>query len=223
MKKGFLSIIAISSITFSSIFLFSCSNSQESKLVYTENDTIKKSVKEKEQGITWTQELEGEILSERINRGSMELGSDVAFTKDLFKINPKLQQPVYPSYNDFGSLDTSNLRPTVKEKLNLFCTAFSADKHEGADNYFSRKYIFNYVFFVNDLEEGWKKNLGKEYPETFPVFTKWTFGQPFNGSDIIQIPVRFYADCGTIDVTMFLNANGNNELYQITIDRWKKV
>jgi hypothetical protein len=55
------------------------------------------------------------------------------------------------------------------------------------------------------------------------IFTKWLFGEPFIGSEIIQIPVRFYATCGIIDMTVFLNSSGNNEIYQITINRWKKV
>ena len=48
-------------------------------------------------------------------------------------------------------------------------------------------------------------------------------GQPFTGNDIMQIPVRFYCNYGTIDVTIYMNPNGNNEFYQITIDRWEKV
>ena len=223
MKKALLPSILIFSSLLTNICLISCSNSQESKLVYTESDTIKQSVKEREQVITWTQELEGEKLSERITRGSMELGQDVIYSKDLFKISTKKPAPVYPSLSDFGSLDTSNLQPSVKNKLEQFCSAFSEAEHNGAENYFSRKYLFNYVFFVKDIEDNWKKNFGKAFPEETALFTKWTYGQPFNGSDIIQIPVRFYADCGTIDVTVFLDAGGNNEFYQITIDRWKKV
>ena len=223
MKKAYKSIVKFLLISLIPIFFISCSNSQESKLVYTENDTIKQSVKEREQIITWTQELEGERLSERITRGSMELGPDVVYSKDLYKISTKKPSPVYPSLSDFGSLDTSNLQTSVKEKLNQFCTAFSEAGHNGAESYFNRKYLFNYVFFVKDIEDNWKSNFGKELPKENALFTKWTFGQPFNGSDIIQIPVRFYADCGTIDVTVFLGAGGNNEFYQITIDRWKKV
>ena len=205
------------------ICLISCSNTQESKLVYNaESDTIKQSVKDKEQGITWTQELEEERLSQRINRDSMELGADVAYNQEVYKISKKNQNPVYPSLSDFGSLDTSNLRNSVKQKLNSFCEVFADSEKSGADSYFSRKYIFNYVFFVNDLKDGWKKHFDKAYPEKSNIFNKWTFGEPFNGADIIQIPVRFYADCGTIDVTVFLSSTGNNEFYQITIDRWQK-
>lgn len=243
LKKSVCHNILLSSLIIFSTLIYSCKNTSETKLVYTESDTIKKSVKEKEQGITWTQELESNRLTEKITRSSMKLGSDVAYTKELFKISNTNKAPVYPELSDFGSLDTRNLRNSVRDKLNNFCTSFSSENHSGAESFFSRKYLFNYVFFVNEVESNWKTNFGKEYPnekkeddtsskskenkdeqsESSALFTKWTFGEPFIGSEIMQIPVRFYATCGIIDVTVYLNSSGNNEIYQITIDRWKKV
>ena len=231
MKKSLCYKFLIFSLFIFSTALISCKNTSETKLVYTESDTIKKSVKEKEKDITWTQEIEPKRLTEKITRSSMKLGSDVAYTKDLFKISNTNKAPVYPELSDFGSLDTRNLKSSVKDKLNNFCKSLSSNNHSGADSYFSRKYIFNYVFFVNELEKKKKNNFGKEYPremkeeksEESGIFTKWTFGEPFIGSEIMQIPVRFYATCGIIDITVYLNSSGNNEIYQITIDRWKKV
>ena len=221
MKK----VLSLPFFSFSLLFflcLNSCSNSQESKLIYTESNTIKQSVKAKEQEITWTNEIEGERLTKTINRGAMNLGSEVQYTKELYKINQNNNKTVYPSLESFGSLDTRDLRLSAKEKINNFCTALASEKQSGADAFFSKKYIFNYVFFINDLEAGWKKNFNTDISnETYP-FTKWIYGEPFNGADIMQIPVRFYADCGTIDMTVFLNSSGNNEFYQITIDRWQK-
>ena len=231
MKKSLYYKFLIFSLFIFSTALISCKNTSETKLVYTESDTIKKSVKEKEKDITWTQEIEPKRLTEKITRSSMKLGSDVAYTKDLFKISNTNKAPVYPELSDFGSLDTRNLKSSVKDKLNNFCKSLSTENHSGADSYFSRKYIFNYVFFVNELESEWKNNFGKEYPremkeektEESGIFTKWTFGEPFIGSEIMQIRVRFYATYGIIDITVYLNSSGNNEIYQITIDRWKKV
>ena len=239
-----------SSLIFSILF-FSCNNTTETKLVYTESDTIKKSVKEKEQTITWTQELEEDRLSQRISRSSMQLGPDVPYSKEVFKITNKNKKVVYPDLPDFGSLDTRNINSNLKEKLNNFCKSLSSENHSGADAFFSRKYIFNYVFFRNDLISGWKENFGKKIPEEYnkeiknieseskdsdeknkksekkeelkPLFSKWILGEPFIGAEIMQIPVRFYTDCGIIDMTMFLSSGGNYEFYQITIDRWKKV
>ncbi len=223
MKKALINKINIFSIPLLTLILFACSNSQESKLVYTESNTIKQNVIEKKQDITWTQTIEGERLSQVINRNSMQLGADVQYSKDLYKISNKSAKPVYPSFSDFGSLDTSHLRLSAKQKLVSFCTALSSENHNGAEEYFYGKYIFNYVFFIEDLHEGWKTHFDSKIPEDSEIFTKWVFGEPFNGADIIQIPVRFYADCGTIDMTLFLNAKGSNEIYQISIDRWQKV
>ncbi len=221
MKKNIHFLIILSSII-SMSFLFSCKNAQESSVVVTESNTIKKTVQDKELEITWTQELENERLSKSISRDGMELGPDVPYNKDLFKITGN-KFPIYPSLSDFGSLDTSTMYLSVKDKLNKFCEAFSTYEHSGAEEFFNRKYIFNYVFFTKDFEDGWTKYFDTEITEESEYFTKWIFGEPFNGEDIIQIPVRFYADCGTIDVTVFLNSSGNNEFYQITIDRWQKV
>ena len=218
--------IFIFSTAFIFLSTFSCKNTSETKLVYNDNDTIKQAVKEKEQGITWTQELEKDRLSQTINRNQIELGLEVPYSKEIYKISKTNQNPVYPEFSDFGSLDTRNIRPSLKEKMNNFCSSLSAENHSGADSYFNRKYIFNYVFFIKDLEEGWKINFNQEYPEKIDedgLFTKWTFGEPFIGSEIMQIPVRFYTTCGIIDITVFLNSSGNNEFYQITINRWKKV
>ncbi len=208
-------------------FFASCKNAGETKLVYTESDTIKQAVLEKEQNITWTQELEGEVLTKKITRGSMQLGSDVAFNKELFKIASNQKKSVYPEYFDFGSLDTSLLQPKIKEKINQFCKKLSSVTSD-ASSYFNKKYIFNFVFFQNDLKEGWKTNFNQDFPKsseesTVQLFEKWIFGEPFIGDLIIQLPVRFYTNCGIIDVTIFLNSGGNNDIYQITIDRWKKV
>lgn len=222
LKKNFQFYIIL--FSFLSLFpsLNSCKNAQESSVVVTENNTIKKTVKDKELEITWTQELENERLTKSISRDTVQLGPDVSFNKDLYKITNN-KSPVYPYLTDFGSLDTSNMYNSVKEKINQFCQVFSEYEHSGAEEYFSQKYIFNYVFFVKDFEDGWNKYFNTEITEESKYFNKWIFGEPFNGSDIIQIPVRFYADCGTIDVTVFLNSSGNNEVYQITIDRWQKV
>ena len=223
MKKSILSGLTLFSFLSLLFNTTSCSNTQESKLVYSESNTIKQNVKEKEQDITWTLELEEDRLSKTITRDSMVIGQDVFYNIELFKIDRDKQKPVYPSFTDFGSLDTSSLNPLVKNRIKTFIESFSSENHNGSDAAFSRKYVFNYVFFLNDFEAGWKKNFNEEIPDPSKLFTKWILGEPFNGADIIQIPVRFYTDYGTIDMTLFLSAYGSNEFYQITIDRWQKV
>ena len=153
----------------------------------------------------------------------------------LHQITSDYQKPVYPELDDFGSLDTSSIKPQIKEKLNSFCTKLSEASILETVSFFNNKYLFGYVFFRKDFEDGWKKNFKNDFPakkskteneeaeNKNTIFDKWIFGQPFNGVDVIQIPVRFYCKYGTIDVTIYMNPNGNNEFYQITIDRWERV
>ena len=249
MKKKFFYLFLISSILLSAAFFISCkNNTTETKLVYTENNTIKQSVKEKEQDITWTLELDEDRLLQDVTRNSVNIDSTVVYNSDLMKIINSYRGPVYPEIEDFGSLDTSRLNPATREKITNFCNAISDTLYSGGDAFFSKKYLFNYVFFRNELISQWEENFGEEFPEDYnkeikkqenntdseksdlfettkkrkPLFNKWIFGAPFIGSELLQIPVRFFTDCGIIDMTLFLSSSGNNEFYQITIDRWKK-
>ncbi len=238
MKKNHYSTIkCISLIIFTLSILISCNNSSENKLVYIENDTIKDVVKNKEQNITWTFEIEPERLSKDISKNVWETGENIPYTPDFLRLYKTFQKPVFPELNDFGSLDTSSLKGKTKERLNNFCTKLSESYAADAASYFSGKYLFSYVFFRKELEDGWKNNFKNDFPiiektsdkeeeekkEIKPIFEKWIFGEPFNSSEILQVPVRFYCNYGTIDVTIYMNPNGNNEFYQITIDRWVKV
>ncbi len=56
--------------------------------------------------------------------------------------------------------------------------------------------------------------------EEIKLFTDWIIGQPFIGPDITSLPLRFYCQEGTIDVTLYISNKNKNPIYQITIDRW---
>lgn len=217
LKRSIFSFFALTAV-----LLLSCKNSTESKIIDSESETLKDQVKNKEQSITWTLEMEPERLSKKFT-----------YSKEYFRLSKSLQKPVYPELEDFGSLKTVNINPNVKEKVNNFCTGLSESNEGTVISQFSSRYIFNYVFFSQDFKNGWKKNFGVDLPEPpekteeseekEQLFSKWLLGEPFTGSNIIQIPVRFFCNYGTFDVTIYMNPNGNNEFYQITIDRWVKV
>lgn len=224
--KSILKRFVFSFFALTAILVLSCKNSTETKIIDSETETLKEQVKNREQATTWTLEIESDRLSKKLT-----------YSKDYFKLTKSIQKPVYPELEDFGSLNTININPNIKEKINTFCTKLSEFKEAEIISLFSHKYIFNYVFFSQDFKKGWKENFGSEFPEPAEeskdeneeedekktLFTKWLLGEPFNGSNIIQLPVRFYCNYGTIDVTIYMNPNGNNEFYQITIDRWVKV
>lgn len=222
VNKNICSVFLFFSFLSVSAVFYSCNNNTESKLVYSEQDTIKEKVKDKVHDITWTVEVEPERLTTPINRSAWQLGSEVPFTTDFIRLSKSFQKPVFPELTDFGSLDTSAIKTSVKEKVNSFCNSLSDLSDVEASNFFSSKYVFCYVFFKKDLENGWINNFSTDFPKDSKLFSKWIFGQPFYGEDILQIPVRFFCQYGLIDVIIYMNPNGNNEFYQIAIDRWGK-
>jgi len=202
----------------------SCKNASESKLEYSENQTIKSQVQNKEDKITWTLELEPDRLTRSLSKDKLMISPDVLFSTDILKISDAFQKPVFPELSDFGKLRTVEFQNQLESRIDDFCSKFSENKIIELQSFFNNPYIFNYVFFVKDLKEGWKLNFEQEYPEEAEqLFTKWIFGEPFMGSQIIQLPLRFYCDYGTIDVTIYIDSNENHGFYQILIDRWGKI
>ena len=236
MRKSYALYLIISII-----LITSCTNSGDSKLSYTDVDTIKEVVKEREAQVSWTRELEGSRLAEPLESDTELYDKVVIFNHQLAKINKEKIQPVYPEYPDFGSLDTRLLSVNAKETINNFCNAVSTDFYRKPQTYFDNQYIFNLVFFRNDFIDGWKANFKKEFPienplkkketskkenedeekEPDPIFTKYLLGEPFLGTEITQVPVRFYCKHGIVDVTLYLNKK--NLINQVSINRWEKI
>ena len=284
-----------------SLMIISCKNSSDNKLAYSDVETVKSNVKNKEANTAWTKELEGSRLSENIS-SNRSVSNEVIITPTILKIFSDYQQPVYPEIIDFGKLDTSKLDEKTKEKINEFSEKISKNIYNGAESYFNNSYIFNYIFFSEEFVSNYKNNFEKDFPYTKEeitnysklitekqnllsekenletaddnttdenqteeneniesdnniddeqkiknikkieeinkkiakldkkinkynigeIFNKWIIGEPFYGEKILQIPIRFYCNDGTVDVTLYLNKE-NNLIYQITIDRWEKV
>lgn len=157
-------------IFISSIFL-GCSNSQETKLSYTDVDTIKEIVKEREIDVSWTKEIEGGRLTTEINK-EPKLSDEVPISPNTIKILPGYKNSVYPSLQNFGSLDIQNLPVEKREALNNLCKAVSENIYTGPESYFKSNYVFNYVFFKNDLIEKWPIMFEEDFPVTKEDFDK---------------------------------------------------
>ena len=242
MRKLFYLFFILLPLTF-----ISCTNAGNTKLSYSDVETIKDTVKEREAQISWTKELEGNRLTENLIDTS-KIDKEIKYTHQLAKIQKAKQDPVYPEYPNFGLLDSRLLSFTQKETINNLCEALSSDFYNKPLDYFDNQYIFNLVFFRNEFSEDWKKYFKYDFPQLnpqdektaannpkkstskkestdqakiTPLFTKWQLGEPFIGSEITQVPVRFYCLPGIVDVTLYLNKK--NLIYKIEIQRWEKL
>lgn len=218
MKKSILFLFSIFIIT------TSCKNASDSKLIISEDSTVKSIVTNKENNITWSKELEGSRLSTPVNK-KLNISNNVAINLDIYKINK--ENYVYPEYENFGKLDTHNLNNETKEKIDNFCKELSNGNFNSLSVYFSNNYIFNCVFFTEELKSKWneyfEEPIKEEYSENEKLFNKWICGEPFIGDEITQIPIRLFCDYGYLDITLYLNSKKQNVIYQITINRWVKV
>ena len=241
MIKKFKIPILNSIFIFSIFILFSCKNAAEVKPVLNDENTLRNEISTYENEISWTKEIEEERLTSPVSVNEKISKNGFSPNPSLLKLLDNYNKPVFPELADFGNLDSSALSLSARQNIQNFCQTFSSNPFSGPESYFSSNYIFNYIFFKNDLIKGWKENFKTSFPydekqiakinrqkEKNPkakgvqVFSKWIFGQPFMGDKIIQLPVRFYCTSGTIDVTLHISTENSNKINQIKIDRWGK-
>lgn len=165
--KNYLFLLSLS------LILFSCKNTTENKLAYSDVDTIKELVINKENNTAWTKELEASRLSENIATKE-NISNEVTFNPDILKIISDYQNPVYPEFEDFGKLDTSQLDDNSKKIINEFAENLSKDIYYGGEKYFNNNYIFNYIFFSEEFVSNWKNNFDKDFPYTKKEISQYT-------------------------------------------------
>lgn len=236
-------------ISLLTILFISCSDAPENKLSYTDVDTIKDVVLIREADVTWTKEIEGGVLTKTFPQ--VPVSTDVTCNVETVQVLPSYKKSIYPSLGEFGSLNTSAFSENQRKNIEDFCKALSENVFTGGDAFFQSKYAFNYFFFKKELQDKWEEKFEVSFPlkpEDFetqneteadkseksdevkesednkpePLFSKWIIGEPFLGDSLGEIPVRFFCNNGTIDVTIYINPNSENSIYQITIDRWGK-
>lgn len=229
-----------------SILFFSCSNNHNTLITYVDEETLKINIKEMGENTIWTKELEGEILTENIKKNNLVLNNTLSPT--VMSILSEQYESVYPYFENFGNLDLRNLHTDLKVFLDKFCLALSEDIYNVNNSYISKNFYFSYLFFVDDLSKDWKKFFRTDFPIVKPtkeslekakntgneenneieqveaknkLFTKWVLGQPFNADDYVQIPVRLYAEKGSIDVILCLTNKTPYEVFNIEITNWE--
>ena len=209
MKKVFfgLSLIFV-------IFLFSCSNPQNSVLTSQDN-TLRSSVQEKISKTVWTNELEPDRLKSKLNT---QIGNQRIeyITPQMLNSIKDLQPAVYPEIKGFASLDCSAMNKTLLQFVAGLCDSLCKGTDNLAD-YFEPNYFYNCVFFINDIKEA----LGEE-TESEALFDRYLICQGFEG-DLIQVPVRFYKGKETLDLSVYLTYHGEYKVIQIEILGWGKT
>lgn len=238
MKKyNIIFIVLLSS------FFFSCSNVNNQRAQNQNIQTLKKIISEKDKQLKWTNELDPSRLEIEINKKE-RIQDDSFVTFENISVLKNFSPKVFPQIEDFTILDLSQLNHNQIEFINNFLTEVSKDITGDGQNLFVNKFNMNYVFFINDLIEGWNSYFCEDFPQSKllitdeeqknqnieieeketieQIFENWIIGKPYIFDNLIEVPVRIFCKPGKIDVIMYMNTQEPSALYQINFTKWNK-
>ncbi len=227
MRLGILLPVLVSPL-----FLLSCSNSQSPVVTYTDSSTVRNAVSEMESGTVWSREIEGNRLSASIDRNPL-VDAGIQLEPTVLNVVSPSDRPVYPSLDGFGDLDVSSLDAAASAVTDSFCSAIASWDTGKIAGLVAADCMFTSVFFLSDLESGWKLHFGTEFPaargisgENPPVsriFGSWIKGKPDPGNGILRIPVRLFGKDGYADVSLYLDCVNEYKICRIAIDGWENL
>lgn len=197
--------------------LSSCKKNKKDIVIIKEEDTLKKSVAIKESKIIWTETIDGEILEENISTSDI-INNNLELNVYLIDSISNFHQNIFPQNKDIGSFDNTEISDELLQFIKDVCNQIKNNPQKNMEQYFDSEYLFNYVFFKNDLIENWKKLFNEKYPDQKP-FKKYYIGKVTEGFDIDEVKVRFYNSNNYVDLKLFISQNEKKiNLKQIEID-----
>ena len=201
--------------------LFSCSNNEQKIVMVQSDDTIKTEIKKKEEKINWTNEIEGDVLTQALNDTEVFSSSSLMSVESIQAI-ADYTTPVLPSIKDFASLDTSSIPYEYLSLVRKAADAIKQNPEKNLSSLFDSEYLFNYVFFIHDLKAEWKKHFNVNYPYGKNLFTNYKIAMQNDSFDLMQIPVRFYCKEGYLDLIFDMSQNKKEiKIQQIEINKWE--
>lgn len=161
MKKK---VLSLNFFSISLLFCFtSCKVASKTELSYTNVETIKNEIAEIDKTLSWNKELEPQRLTSKSDLFSGSVNSQIEKNVELLKIINK-NVAVYPEFEGFGSLNDSSVNADLYQTIEKLFLSISNNIYNGPETYFDSNYLYNYVFFREDLKEGWQKFFHKNFP-----------------------------------------------------------
>ncbi len=239
MKRIFLSLYT--AFLLCSLFI-SCAGNQANELVYYNDDTLRFITDQKEKELMWTRELESVRLLKDISKNEGTTTNFRLSCQALCVVEAsEYSEPVYPLLPGFSSLNTSSMMKDLRDFLDSFCSKVSEWKFD--ESQFESEFIFSPALFKFDVENQWENFFGVPFPyqekksdeaqkaqngengqnvdEGSQVFTRCLYGEPFFDEETIEVPVRFYAQKGSVDVLLYISKD-KLKVNQLHIQKWNK-
>ena len=162
-KKYFFPVIFFISLLFCFI---SCKVASKTELSYTNVETIKEEIAEMDKTLTWNKEIEPQRLVLNNDWFKDTVNQQIEKNIELLKIvNTNVN--VYPEFENFGSLNDSLVDVNLYNTIENIFVSISNNIYNGPETFFDSQYLYNYVFFREDLKEGWEKKFNNDFPHIF--------------------------------------------------------
>lgn len=202
------------------IFLIFTSCHKKNNIILDNENTIRNQVLLKEKNIYWTEELESEILQKEISVNQY-LSSSVPVSIPLLNSVKNLKKRVLPQIEEIGSLDLESMDNQLVTFTKNLCSYIKNDNKIKIKASFDSNYVFNYVFFEEQLDNILSKEFNLKKGKS--TFSKYNIGLALDSFDLKEVPVRFYNEEGFIDLKLFISDNEKTiNVKQIEISRWGK-
>lgn len=183
VHQVFLTVIILS------LIFISCTQQTEHYEVADESLSVRYAVKKAERAVSWTDPIEPGALDEepagKIKKGVFYPSAGFSLTEGL--------DSVYPTLENFGSLDTSLISSSILSGVNDFLRQLSQKSISFGSSFFDK--TFEGVVILYEASR-------------FPDITGWTIGRPFIGerdSPTFEIPVLLITEEGRSYSRIYLN------------------
>lgn len=173
-------------------------------------DTLRVRLQSLEQSVSWTDELEGSVLSEAEPRAELPADAELPLALSVCE-EPERGSAVYPRLAGGFSLDVSAMDSSALKAVQSFLSA--VQKKERLEPFVASRNMYTLVLFLHDFASSYGNSSVADYD----------IGEPFFSEGTYQCPVRlfFAKEAGTksfADIYIFLrNAGSGWKIIQLEL------
>lgn len=173
-------------VIFISLLAVSCTHESEEFVPADDTASVRYAVQNTKKSIRWTAPLEADAL-EKEPAGKI---SSMFFYPSAGFSGVTDGEPVFPSLEDFGSLDTSGMSRAILSGVNDFLKQLSQKTLTFGSSFFDKPYEGVVILYEASM---------------LPEIKSWTIGKQITGSSSYEIPVQIVTETGKCTVRIFLN------------------
>ena len=177
------------------------------------DDTLKNSVENFERTSLWSNEIEADILKEKLP-AVKKISPKTILSPASVALASVDSKTVFPNFKDSFSLDVSSMDKNALKILDSFF--YSLESNADCEKYFETENFYSLVIFLHDFSE-MKLNI-----------LNHVAGEPFFSDGIYQCPVRIFLKTNdkknsSVDIYAYLKkTNQEWKICQLEIFSWNK-